>query len=486
MTQKTNMRLSQVARKLNIGRNTIVEHLRKKGYDIKGNPNEPINSDMYEILHRDFEHSLQKRAEASNIKIIGNQKGNEKRLENSIKESTYTLTKESNLIKQMRELSEIVELEIETEQGNEDMDIEIPFNPNDIKVRTQPLTIGDLVDRLEHNEIKMDTEFQRLAHLWNDTKKSRFIESLLLRLPIPIFYFDASDDNNWHVIDGLQRISTLESFIMRQELKLQKLEFLKQYEGKTFNDLPRDLQRRVKTFPITIYILEKGTPDIVKYTIFRRINQGGLVLTPQEIRHALHQGIAAQLVAQLVSKNTKEGKSFIEATQGKIKSDRMEDRDFATRFLSFYLIHYTEYRPDLDSFMNRGMNAIKECTEKEIEELKNNFRKAMNTAFTIFGEDAFRKRSNNEDNRKPINKALFETLSVSFSRLDGYQTKILIQNKDIFKDKFMKLHNEKDGKFFSSISQSTAQKDKVEYRFQAIENIIKKTINTKNNTLFII
>lgn len=67
--KKTQMRLSQVARKLNIGRNTIVEHLRKKGHDLKGNPNEPINHEMYAILEKDFESSLKNRAEASNIKI---------------------------------------------------------------------------------------------------------------------------------------------------------------------------------------------------------------------------------------------------------------------------------------------------------------------------------------------------------------------------------------------------------------------------------
>ena len=67
--KKTQMRLSQVARKLNIGRNTIVEHLRKKGHDLKGNPNEPINQEMYAILEKDFESSLKNRREASNIKI---------------------------------------------------------------------------------------------------------------------------------------------------------------------------------------------------------------------------------------------------------------------------------------------------------------------------------------------------------------------------------------------------------------------------------
>ncbi len=269
----------------------------------------------------------------------------------------------------------------------------------------------------------------------------------------------------------------MESFVTRQDLKLEKLEFLKQYEGKKYDDLPRDLQRRIKTFSITAYILEKGTPDIVKYTLFRRINQGGLVLTPQEIRHAIHQGVASELVAELVNEKTKEGQSFIRATEGKVKSQRMEDRDFATRFLSFYLIDYKEYRPDLDSFMNRGMTAIKNLTQEETERLKSDFRKAMDTAFAIFGDDAFRKRMKKDDYRKPINKAIFEALSVNLAKLHTYQTKELIEKKEVFKEKFMALHNQEDEKFMIAISRSTAQKQSVENRFEAIEKIISETLN---------
>ncbi|MCU0438982.1 MAG: DUF262 domain-containing protein [Raineya sp.] len=367
--------------------------------------------------------------------------------------------------------------------------IEAPFDPNLIQVSSQPLTIGDIIDRLEHNEIKLDTEFQRLPDLWNNTKKSRFIESLLLKLPIPTFYFDAQDDNLWRVIDGLQRISTIKSFIIDKKLVLQDLEFLKQYKDHTFEMLPRDLQRRIKTFPITIYILGKGTPDVVKYNIFSRINQGGLVLKPQEIRHALHQGIGSDLVADLVraisemdeagnikKTATETGKMFVKVTEGKINPLRMEDRDFATRFLAFYLIPYQDYLPDLDSFMNKGMAKIKELTQEQIDKLKNDFYKALFTAYEIFGNDAFRKRYRLEDSRKPINKALFEVLTVNFAKLTQEERDLLIANKDIFKSKLRELH-QPENRFLRSISQGTAQKETVEYRFEQIEKIIQETLH---------
>jgi hypothetical protein len=335
-------------------------------------------------------------------------------------------------------------------------------------------TIGQIIDSLLHDEIKIDTEFQRLPDLWEDTKKSRLIESLLLNLPIPAFYFNGEDDKVWEVVDGLQRISAVKSFVIDKSLSLTNLEFLKDYENKKYEELPRDLQRRINTFQITIYVIEKGTPNTVKYNLFKRINQGGLVLTPQEIRHAIHQGIASELVKEIVNKDNEIGQAFIQATEKKVPSKRMEDRDFATRFISFYLISYEQYEPDLDTFMNKGMDAIKTLSKDAINELKTNFRNAMKLAYNIFEKDTFRKRINLTDARYPINKALFETLSVSLSRLSSEQQTTLQERKDKLKEKFRKLHH--DQKFLTSITQNTASKENVKERFRCIEQIIQETL----------
>jgi hypothetical protein len=339
--------------------------------------------------------------------------------------------------------------DIEPEEVDDAGVIEIPFNPNDIRVSTQPLTLGDLVERLTFGEIELNSEFQRSPDLWNDTKKSRLIESVLLRLPIPTFYFDGSDDNKWEVIDGLQRISTLRSFVINKKLALTNLQFLTQYNGETYDRLPRELQRRIKTFPITVSILEKGTPEEVKYNIFSRLNQGGLQLTAQELRNALNQGIPARFIAELVrgkdteykgtdettiipEKATEEGVLFVKVTGGRIPSIRMEDRDFAARFVSFYLTDYNDYTPDMDTFMNSGMKKIKEISSEQRDQLKFDFRKALHTAYDIFGNDAFRKRYNMSDRRRPINKALFDSLSVCLAKLPERQCSQLIEKKCVF------------------------------------------------------
>ena len=138
--------------------------------------------------------------------------------------------------------------------------ITTPFNPNMIRIRRDPFTISELVDKMEHGEIRFDTPFQRKSDLWDEEKQSRLIESLLLKLPLPAFYFDETDTDEdaevWNVIDGLQRCSVFKNFIVDKTMELQRLEFLSdQYDGKGYDELPRTMQRRISQTPITVYVI---------------------------------------------------------------------------------------------------------------------------------------------------------------------------------------------------------------------------------------
>lgn len=356
--------------------------------------------------------------------------------------------------------------------------IKVPFDPNLIRIRRDPFTLGELIDKIEYNEVNFFTLFQRKADLWDETKQSRLIESVLLKLPLPAFYFDeiVKEDNKtqektylWQVIDGLQRCSVLRNFAVNKTMELENLEFLTQFNHKTYETLPRELKRRITQTPITVYVVEKGTPEEVKFNIFKRINTGGLILTPQEIRHALNQGIASEFVAALADLDI-----FKEATSRIVKTERMEDRDFVTRFVSFYITPYSEYQPDLDTFMTKGMSLIKILSDEKREQLKADFIKAMKTAIEVFGDDAFRKRRSREDRRKPINKALFETLSVAFSQLSDDETATLIKNAEVFKDKFIAINN--DHTFYNSLASGTGLKPSVSKRFSEIYKIVNESI----------
>lgn len=79
-----------------------------------------------------------------------------------------------------------------------------PFDPSKIDITMKPLTLDVLLKRIRNDEIEFDSSFQRKAGLWNKMQKSQLIESIFLRIPLPAFYFDASDENSWLIIDGLQ------------------------------------------------------------------------------------------------------------------------------------------------------------------------------------------------------------------------------------------------------------------------------------------
>lgn len=367
---------------------------------------------------------------------------------------------------------QLVDSEVEIEESSAESVMEKPFNPNDIRIDNRPLTIDLLIKRLKADPIEIDMQpaFQRKRDLWDKRKQSQLIESLLIKFPLPAFYFDGSDNDCWLVVDGLQRLSSLQNFIVNKTLKLTGLEFLSQLEGKGYDDLPRNLQRQIEEAQIVVYLINPGTPDEVKFNIFKRINTGGLMLNSQEIRHALNQGIPAQFVTDLA-----ESDSFKEATSYKIDSPRMMDREFVTRFLAFYCYGYQNYIPDLDTFLNNAMKGLKKLSEQERDKIKQDFNSAMWLAKDVFGGYAFRKLDE-FPRKKPFNKALFEVLSVLFAKLNeddresirSNGTEIMAAMENLMKN---------DLSFLGSITVSTGSRVNVNERFSKVSSIINEILS---------
>jgi len=335
-----------------------------------------------------------------------------------------------------------------------------PFNPNKIKVRSQTITVDAMVERIKHEEIDLLTKFQRKEGLWDNEKQSRLIESILIRFPLPVFYFDGSDNDKWLVIDGLQRLTTLKRFMVTKELKLTGLEYLS-LKDKGWDELDRPQQRQINETQLQCYVLEEGEEN-VKFNIFKRINTGGLTLSSQEIRHAMHQNVADFL------KKMAESKEFLQATGKKISSNRMEDRDFVNRFLAFYLLEYeTKYSKDddLDSFMNKALVKLSTLSDSEKEDIFTKFKSSMDLAFQIFGKNAFSKKL--KPNR--INKALFEVISVSFAKLDVVKSNYILNHKASFRNELYKTIKEK---FKDSLSSGTGGQSNVHLRHREFNNLI--------------
>lgn len=349
--------------------------------------------------------------------------------------------------------------------------IERPFDPDKIKVLRESKTISLLSTRIDHNEIDLAPDFQRLARIWDRGRKSRLIESILLRIPLPVFYVASDLQDSWAVVDGLQRLTTIHDFL-KGEFSLSGLEYLVQFDGDQFLDLPRSMQRRIEETELVVNIIQPGTPEEVMFNIFSRINTGGLTLNGQEIRHALNKGRARTFLKELAN-----SEAFLKATSGSVSDTRMAARECALRFLSFRFTKWRDYvTNDLDGFLNAAMQRINNLSAAQLEDHRKDFERAMETAFAVFGNDAFRKRYEVGAGRNPISKALLEAWAVTFAELDEDERTKIIQCREDVQAEFIELMRD-DREFEVSVSYSTGSPGRVRKRFEAVEQLLVRVMS---------
>lgn len=345
-----------------------------------------------------------------------------------------------------------------------------PFDPERIKIRTDPFLIEQIVSRIDHKEIELAPDFQRLRGFWDSRRKSRLIESLLLRIPLPVFYVAADEDDNWAVVDGVQRLSTIYDYVTDQ-FPLSHVEYLTRWEGSKHSSLSRPMQRRISETKLVVNVIEPGTPQEVMYNVFFRINTGGVPLNGQEIRHALNPGPVRDYLKEL-----SRSKEFIEATNGRVRPDRMADRECALRFLAFHIDPWEQYTSsDLNGYLVRAMRKINSMSESRRNEFASDFKNAMNAAKEIFGKHAFRKRTMVSDRLRPVSKALFESWSVQLARCSPEEVAVLIAQRKNVERRFIKLMKE-DEEFDRSISYSTGSTQRVQKRFQAVQQLVEEFV----------
>lgn len=359
------------------------------------------------------------------------------------------------------------------------------LDPSSIKITDTKMPIQNIVRRIRLKKINMLTEFQREGNLWNVKAQSRLIESIIIGFPIPSFYFDCSNDSSWLIIDGLQRLSTLENFIIKERVKddddeyvfrLQDLEYLPEYNGKTFSELPTEIQFQIEDYNIRVLRIEEGTPQRVKYSLFERINTVGLVLKPQEIRHALNQANPKKPErnpAEFI-KGLSELPLFREFW-GRRHKNRMQDREAILRYVTFKIYHYKKYRPDMKEFLDNGMTEIYDVSDSYLDDIKHEFVKALELVKFIWNRDFSRAFALDS---RTFNSPLFEITSYHFSLLDDSEVSVLRRKKFSFLDKYNELIEDEDFKVtISTDNQKTIQA--VQYRFEKFGQMLNEVINDK-------
>ncbi len=356
------------------------------------------------------------------------------------------------------------------EAETEDSAITVPFSPEKIRITTKPVLVQQILSRLEDGAMDLNPDFQRLDEAWDDQRRSRLIESVLLRIPIPVFYVSADENDLWRVVDGVQRISALRRFAAN-DFPLRRLEYLRSFEGRRHDGLPRSLQRRIGETTFGFHIIEPGTPREVMFNIFTRLNTGGKPLNKQEIRNALHGGPVREYLKRLAKSD-----AFLRATDRSINHRRMADRELVLRFLSFHIEPWENYSGgDLDDWMGTSMDRINAMDDPGRAHLERDFTKAMNAAHEVFGRRAFRRPFADGARRPPVNRALFDSWSVAFARRSQPELDSLAQNRLRLVDGLGDLVRE-DPDFKEAISSSTGDVGRVRKRFRAVDDLIHRCL----------
>lgn len=325
---------------------------------------------------------------------------------------------------------------LEAEMGEEIVEdtIQTPYNPELITVAPATFSLKEIVDMIDGEDgeeptLDLTPDFQR-EFVWDSTRKSRLIESIMLKIPLPVFYFSRDKEGKLQVVDGVQRLTTIYRFF-KNKFKLTNLEYLKDCEGKYFKNkkypeeksLRMKLVRELRQYQISCNVIEPSTPENVKLDIFKRLNTGGKALNAQEVRHAFMKKEVREFVQRLV-----QSEDFVIATNNSIKDTRMMAQELILRYIGYYSLlrkSFLEfkYSPNTTEFIDNVAIALNDCKNIPYNQIEEEFCGAMRKAYSMFGKHAFRRviidETENVSSRgKRINKSLFVCFAIALIDYD--------------------------------------------------------------------
>ena len=333
----------------------------------------------------------------------------------------------------------------------EDENTSTPANLYSISSYGIDFPVETLVRRIQKNQIFVP-DFQR-EFVWSKNSASRFIESLLLGLPVPSIFLCKEPNSEKHlIIDGQQRLMSLVCFYKEtfNGRKFSLSGISSDWKGKSYNSLNEDDQLRLDNSWIRTTIFQQDSPknnmDSV-YELFERLNTGGVKLSPQEIRSCIYHGKFNNFIHGLNS----------DPTWRKLcgpKSKRLRDIEMILRFFAFFE-EEEHYAPPMKHFLNLYMEKNRGCPDEKLAELENIFINTMGFIESTLGPDAFRPE-------KAFNAAVFDSVATSIAK--GLKGK-----EPLTKDATIKAYKSllKDDTFKQGYITSTASLENVKRRFGA-------------------
>lgn len=354
---------------------------------------------------------------------------------------------------------------IEEDDSNESIEVDEPYEVQNIRVTQKMITIFQIEYWILSKKLNLSPEYQR-NFVWDEKRKSALIESLLLRIPIPAFYLDEDKEGNKSVIDGMQRLSAIHSY-MNNEFSLKKMQYLSYCEERYFQDLEPKLRTRIEDTELAVNILDEKCPEMVKFDVFRRVNTGGMPLNYQEIRNIK----AAPKVRTLLQKMA-QCEEFQCATRHNVKDIRMGAQELCLRYLTI-LTAYNWGKRDFNQYygllkmMDQMIINMNEMSEESLEKMFQTFRDVMTDCYEILGDNSFCKIGNNK-----INKSLFTGWTVVLTNVE-YDKYILKNNIQKFRELYEK-YLSVDTEFYRAITSSTGTRKNILTSIEGIRELWEK------------
>jgi hypothetical protein len=318
--------------------------------------------------------------------------------------------------------------------------------------------VKSLVQEIRDKELIVRPSFQRYG-VWDTTRKSRFVESLLLNIPIPNLFFAEDDDKTKVVVDGQQRLLAVYEFLSNR-FALRGLEVLAPLNGISFDDLTERQQRIIQNRTLRCLLISAKSDSEIRFQVFERLNQGGMPLNAQEVRHCVYRGSFNDFLHALAA--DPRWLSLAGVTE---RHPRMLDCEL---FLRYFAIRNAlpTYAPPLKPLMNEYMRQNRHADKKALEQLSTSFWSSIESVRAAFGAEPFRRYGKNDKGQvlvdRVTNRAVFD---IEMLVMEGLKIDWAKDNAPAIKAALRDLCIQ-DPIFNDSVSRATADKTKMAYRLR--------------------
>ncbi|PSN05741.1 hypothetical protein C7271_03825 [filamentous cyanobacterium CCP5] len=354
------------------------------------------------------------------------------------------------------------------EEIDDDTPLDIDPEKRRVKTEKQDLPVETLVSWENRGKINLQPDFQR-NFVWNTSKASRLVESLLLDIPLPVIYVAEERDRTYSVVDGQQRLTSICSYVNGkfpggQTFKLSGLKVLTELNRKGFSDLSLEHQEEILNSILRVIIIERDSDPDVKFEVFERLNLGAEKLNDQEVRNCVYRGNYNELLRELVQDD-----HLLQIFRSQEPHTRMADRQLILRFFALWRHGPDRYKGPMKRFLNTEMENYRHLDPDAVEAMRAAFKQSIEIAYLAFGENAFRRyklgntyNPNGSWEGSRLNVALWDTLLYGFSQ---FEKEAMVAIAWQIREEFLNLIAQ-DSKFSDYISSSTDKVDRIQYRAQ--------------------